>query len=101
MDLAHVTCDDQDLVGLKFHERGWRNESIHGHRAPADLAEDLVHLLDPRNAFEGDAGIEQTLEVNFVSVFAKEENVLPHDEPPDGVIDRGVILVALIDGELE
>ena len=34
-------------------------------------------------------------------VFLQEENVLPHDEAPDRVIDRCVVVVALIDGELQ
>ena len=45
MDLAHVARDHEDLVGLEFHERRRRNKPVHRHRAPADLAEDLVHLL--------------------------------------------------------
>ena len=57
--------------------------------------------LDARNALEGDAGIEQSLEINFVRVFLQEKNVLPHDEAPDRVIDRSVFVVALIDRELE
>ncbi len=65
------------------------------------FAEDVVHLLDARDALEGDAGVEQTLEINFVRVFLQEENVLPHDEAPDGMIDRGVFVVALVDGELQ
>ena len=65
------------------------------------LPEDFVHLLDPRNPVEGDAGIEQPLEVEFVRVFAQEKNVLPHDEAPDRVIDRRVFVIALVDGELE
>ena len=101
MDLAHVARDHEHLVGLKFHERRRRNKPIHRHRAPADLAEDLVHLADPRNALEGNAGIEQSLEINFVGVFLQEKNVLPHDEAPDRVIDRRVFVVALIDRELE
>ena len=65
------------------------------------FAEDVVHLLDARDAFERNAGVEQTLEINFVRVFLQEKNVLPHDEAPDRVIDRRVIVVALIDCELE
>src|SRR5206468_7548059 len=78
-----------------------RNKPVHGHRAPADLGENVVHLLNARNALKGDAGIEQALKINFVSVFFKEENILPHDEAPDGVIHGRVIIVALIDGELQ
>jgi hypothetical protein len=44
---------------------------------------------------------EQPLEINFVRVFLQEKNVLAHDESPDRVIDRSVIVVALIDCELE
>jgi hypothetical protein len=69
--------------------------------APADLAEDRIHFLDPRNAIEGNPGIEETLEVELMRVLAQEKNVLAHDEPPDRVIDRGVFVVTLIDGELE
>src|SRR5437762_2680583 len=68
MDLAHVARDHQNLVSLKFHERGRRNKAIHGHRAPADLAENVVHLLDARNALKRDPSIEQSLEINFVTV---------------------------------
>ncbi len=46
-------------------------------------------------------GIEEALEVKFVRVFAQEKNVLAHDEAPDGMIDRGVVVVTLVDGELE
>ena len=101
MDLAHVARDDENLVGLEFHERRRRNESVHRDRAPADLAEDVVHLLDARNALERDAGVEQSLEINFVRVFLQEKNVLAHDETPDRVIDRRVFVVALIDRELQ
>ena len=101
MDLPHVARDDQNLVGLKFHERRRRNKSIDRDRAPADLAEDVVHFFDARDALERNAGVEQPLEIDFVGVFLQEKNVLPHDEAPDGVIDRSVIVVTLIDGELE
>jgi len=47
------------------------------------------------------AGVEQPLEVNFVRVLAQEKSVLTHDESPHGVIDRRVIVVTLIDGELQ
>jgi hypothetical protein len=69
--------------------------------APADLAEDFVHLFDPRNPVERDSGVEQPLEVKFVGVFLQEKSVLPHNETPDRMIDRGVFIVALVDGELE
>jgi hypothetical protein len=36
-----------------------------------------------------------------VGVLAKKENVLPHDETPDRVIDRRVIVVTLVDRELQ
>ena len=36
-----------------------------------------------------------------MGVFPQEESVLPHDETPDRVIDRGVFVVALVDRELE
>ncbi len=65
------------------------------------LAEDVVHFLDARDALEGNAGVEQALKINFVRVFLQEKNVLAHDESPDRVIDRRVIVVALIDRELE
>src|SRR5438132_5006703 len=101
MDLAHVARDDEHLVSLEFHERRRRNKSVHRYRAPADLAEDVVHLLDPWNSFEGNAGVEQTLEINFVSVLAEKKNVLAHDEPPHRVIDRSVVVITLIDRELQ
>jgi hypothetical protein len=41
------------------------------------------------------------LEINFVRVLPQEKNVLPHDESPHGVVDRRVIVVALIDRELQ
>ncbi len=69
MDLSHIARDDQYLVGLKFHECRRRNESIDGDRAPSDLRENVVHLLDAWNALEGDASIEKALEVDFVGVF--------------------------------
>ena len=87
MDLAHVARDDQDLVSLKFHERRRRNETVHRHRAPLDLAQDVVHLLDARNALERNPGIEQALEINFMSVLLQKKSVLPHDETPDRMID--------------
>jgi hypothetical protein len=34
-------------------------------------------------------------------VFPQEKSVLPHDKSPDRMIDRGVIIVTLIDRELE
>src|SRR5438270_5866659 len=101
MDLAHVTCDHQDPVSLEFHERGWRNETIYRDRAPADLAEDIVHLLDARDPLERNACLEEALEVNFVGVFLQEKHVLPHDKAPDGMIDRGVVIVTLVDRELK
>jgi hypothetical protein len=36
-----------------------------------------------------------------VRVFLQKKHVLAHDESPDGVIDRCVIVVSLIDCELE
>ena len=101
MDLPHVAGDHQNFVGLEFHERRRRNESVHRDRAPADLAEDIVHLFDARDAIEGDAGFEQALEINFVGILLQEKHVLAHDEAPDRVIDRCVIVVALIDRELQ
>ena len=101
MDLAHVARDHENFVSLEFHERGRRNKSVHRHRAPIDRPENVVHLLDPRNALERNAGIEQPLKIDFVRVFLQEKNVLPHDETPDRVIDRGVFFVALIDCELQ
>ena len=65
------------------------------------FAEDIVHLLNARDAIKRDAGIEQPLEINFVRVLLQEKHVLAHDESPDCVIDRSVIVVALIDRELE
>ncbi len=101
MQLTHVARDHEHLVGLEFHEGRRRNKAVNRDRAPADLAQDVVHLADPWNALEGDAGLEQALEINLVGVFLQEKNVLPHDEAPDRVIDRRVIVVALIDRELE
>ena len=89
------------LVGLEFHESRWRNEAVNRHRPPANLAEDLIHFTDPRNALKGDPGIEQSLEINLVGILLQEKHILPHDETPDRVIDRGIIVVALIDRELE
>ena len=66
-----------------------------------DLCQNIVHLLNARDSLERDAGVEQTLEINFVRVLRAEKNVLAHDEPPDRVIDRRVIVVTLIDCELE
>src|SRR5256886_17060278 len=101
MDLTHVARDHENFVSLKFHERGRRNKSVHCHRAPTDPAEDIVHLFDPRNTLERNAGVEQSLKIDFVCVFLQEKNVLAHDETPDRVIDRGVFFVALIDCELQ
>src|SRR5207237_3039014 len=88
MDLAHIARDHQNLVGLEFHERGWRNKAVHRHRAPIDSAENIIHLLDPRNALKGNAGDEQSLKINYVSVFIKEKNIMVHYEPSDSKIDR-------------
>ena len=101
IDLAHVARDHQDAIRLELHERRRWNEPIHRDAAPADLAKDFVHFLDPRNPIERNSGVEQSLEIKFVGVFAQEKNVLPHDEAPDGVIDRRVFVVALVDRELE
>ncbi len=101
MDLAHVAGNHQHLVGLKFHERRRRNETVHRHRAPFDLCQDIVHLFNARDALEGNARVEEALEINFVRVFLQKKNVLAHDESPDRVIDRRVIVVSLIDRELE
>src|SRR5262245_10231559 len=101
MDLAHVARYDQYLVSLKFHERRRRNKAVHGNRAPANLRQNVVHLLNARDPLKGDAGVEETLEINFVCVLLQEKNILAHDESPDCVIDRSVIIVALIDCELE
>ncbi len=65
------------------------------------FAENVVHLLDARDAIERNAGVEEPLEINFVRVLLQEKNVLAHDESPDRMIDRSVIVVALIDCELE
>src|SRR5437763_8144100 len=80
MDLTHVARDHENFVSLKFHERGRRNKSVHCHRAPTDPAEDIVHLFDPRNTLERNAGVEQPLKIDFVGVFLQEKNVLAHDE---------------------
>src|SRR5262245_43549672 len=101
MDLAHVARDHQYLVSLKFHERCRRNKSVHGHRTPANLREDIVHLLNARDPLKGDAGVKEALEINFVRVLLQEKNVLAHDKSPDGVINRSVIVVPLVDCELE
>src|SRR5262245_54666463 len=101
MDLAHVARDDQHLVSLKFHKGGRRNKSVHGYRAPANLREDIIHLLNAGDALEGNSGVEEALEINFVRVLLQKKNVLAHDKSPDCVIDRSVIVVALIDCELE
>ena len=69
LDLPHVAGDHQHLIGLKFHERRWRNETVHCHRAPFDLGQNVIHLFDTRDAFKRDAGVKQTLEINFVRVF--------------------------------
>jgi hypothetical protein len=86
---------------LEFHEGRWRNEAVNRHRPPANLAEDLVHFANPWNALKGDPGIEQSLEINLVGILLQEKCVLPHDEAPNRVIDRSVIVVALIDRELK
>src|SRR6266581_1708597 len=101
MYLTHVARDYENLVSLKFHERGWRNKPVHRHRAPIDPAEDVVHLFDPWNAFKRNAGIEQSLEIDFVGVLFQEKNVLAHDKTPDRVIDRRIFFVALIDRKLQ
>ncbi len=101
MDLPHVARDHQDLVSLKFHERRRRNKSVHRYRAPVDLGKDVVHFLNARDALKRDAGVEEPLEVNFVRILAQEKSVLTHDESPHGMIDRRVIVVTLIDGELQ
>ena len=78
-----------------------KNEPVDCYRPPVDSSEDVIHFLDPRNSFERDPGIEQALKIDFVRVFLQEENVLAHDEPPDRVIDRRILVVALIDRELQ
>ncbi len=67
----------------------------------ADLAQDVIHLADARDALEGDASLGADPKVNLVRVFLQEKRVLPHDETPDRVIDRRVIVVTLIDRELK
>jgi hypothetical protein len=101
MNLPHVARDHQHLVRLKFHERRRWNETIHGDGAPIDFRQDVVHLLNARDALERNPGVEQPLEINFVRIFLQEKNVLAHDESPDCVIDRRVIVVTLIDCELK
>ena len=101
MDLPHIARDHQNFVSLKFHERRRRNKSVHRHCAPIDLGKDVVHFLNTWDAVKRNASVEKTLEVNLVRVFLQEENVLAHDESPDRVIHRRVIVVTLIDGELE
>src|SRR5207247_9563447 len=87
-------------VSTKFHElRRW-NEFVYGHCAPLDFRKNIVHLLNARDSVERDAGVEKTLEINFVRVLAQEKNVLAHDEAPHRMIDRCVIVVTLIDCEL-
>ena len=87
MDLAHVARDNQHLVSLEFHERRRRNKAVHGHRAPANLRQNIVHLLNARYAIKRDAGVKQALEINFVRVLLQEKNILAHDKSPDCVID--------------
>src|SRR4029450_13662006 len=101
MDLAHVARDHQYLVSLEFHERGGWNKPVHGHSAPANLREDVVHLLNARDPLKGNAGVEQSFEIDFVCVLLQKKNVLAHDESPDCVVDGRVIVVALVDCELE
>src|SRR6516225_11873126 len=101
MNLSHVAGDHEHLVGLEFHEGRWRNKSVHGYRAPANLRQNVIHLLNARDTLKGDAGVEETLEINFVRVLLQEKNILAHDESPDCVIDRCVIIISLIDCELE
>src|SRR4051812_44930033 len=52
MDLPHIAGDDQDLVGLKLHERGWWDKAVYSNRAPFDLPQDVVHFLDTRDTFK-------------------------------------------------
>ena len=101
MDLTHVACDHEHFVRLKFHERRRRNEPVNCNCAPVDLCQNIVHLFNARNALKGDAGVEETFEINFVRVFFQKKNVLAHDESPDCVVDGRVIVVPLIDCELE
>src|SRR6188472_4405095 len=101
MDLAHVARDDQHPVSLKFHERRRRDKAVHSHRAPANFRQNIVHLLNTRYAIERNAGVEEPLEINFVRVLLQEKNVLAHDKSPDCMIDRSVIVVALIDCKLQ
>src|SRR5439155_13149738 len=61
----------------------------------------IVHLLNARDAIKLNAGIEQSLEIHLVRVLAQEKNVLTHDESPDSMIDRRVVVVTLIDRELQ
>src|SRR6184192_366279 len=81
-------------TGISF-ERIPRIEEMNDILAPIDSAENIIHLLDPRNALKGNAGVEQSLKINFVSVFLQEKNILAHDEPPDRVIDRSIFFVTL------
>src|SRR5438045_9739808 len=99
MDLAHVARDYQHLVRLEFHERGRRNEPVHCYRAPFDLTQDIVHFLDARDALKRYPGVEQSLELNFVSVLLQKANILPHHEAPGVVINRSVLVMTLVDGD--
>jgi len=73
----------------------------HRYRAPLDLRQNVVHLFDTRNAFKRDARVEQTPGNKLYARILSGKNVLAHDESPDRVIDRCVIVVPLIDRELE
>jgi hypothetical protein len=72
---------------------------VYRHRAQPPPG--YLHLLNARDALERNPGVEEALEINFVRVLLQEKNVLAHDKSPDCVIDRSVIVVALVDCELE
>src|SRR5436189_3504347 len=101
MDLPHVACDHQCLVSLKFHERCRWNKPIHSNSTPANFCENIVHLFNARDPLKGNAGVQQTLEIDFVRVLPQKKNVLANDESPDGLVDGRVIVLPLIDCEWE
>ena len=72
LDLPHVRRDDQHAVRLELHERRGRDEAVDRRRAPADPAEDRVHLLDARDPLEADTGSRKPVQVRLVRVLAVE-----------------------------
>ena len=77
LQLADVAGNDQDFVGLKFHERIRRYKSVHGYSGPTNFLQDTVHPVHGRDLVYGNTGLLQPINIAFMGYLAKIVHIFP------------------------